>query len=46
MHFKKFYQYLLFALGCTIAGLLLLWGGATLYLKVAQNYTIIFPDIG
>ena len=43
MHFKKFYQALLFALGCTIAGLLLLWGGATLYLKVAQNYTAASP---
>ncbi len=43
MHFKKFYQALLFALACTIAGLLLLWGGATLYLKVAQNYTAASP---
>ena len=43
MHFKKFYQDLLFALACTIAGLLLLWGGATLYLKVAQNYTAASP---
>ena len=43
MHFKKFYQALLFALACTIAGLLLLWGGATLYLTVAQNYTAASP---
>lgn len=41
--FKRLGKKVLRILACVISAFLLLWGGATLYLKITQNYNAVSP---